>query len=526
MSELQLSQTAVPHVLMNHWQNMRTFSLDENVDVVVIGTGAGGAPLLARLAGAGLKVIAFEAGPRFDPYKDFATDEKSQGQIFWTHERISSGKDAMSFGRNNSGTGVGGSTLHYTAYTPRAHRDDIFDWPINFSDLERYYEEVEDLLGVSGPEEYPWGSRKKPYPMKALPLNQAGFVMLKACNEMGIKASPAPNAALSGIYYKEGIGWRPACGNRGFCQSGCNLGAKASMDVTYIPLAVNRGAEVRDECFVTGFEFDLSRKKITGVNYLYQGKSYVQKCQAVFLAAGGIETPRLLLLNNVGNSSNQVGRNFMAHPGSQVWGTFKENMRPYFGIPGAAISEDFHRAPKGEYQGGYLIQSLGITPVTYASQLVRWRKLRGEKLKQHMKNYMHMAGINMMGECFPSEGNFMELSSEIDDLGLAKPLVHFSYGPNELKMMEHAENLMVKIWKKAGAEDIWVHRRSAHLIGTCRMGKDPRNSVVDETGKCHDMDNLYISDNSIFPSSLTVNPALTIMALSLKIADQFLQKIR
>ncbi len=98
---------------------VKKFDVNDVVDSVVIGTGAGGAPLLSRLAKAGLKVVALEAGEHWKPAEDFATDEKSQSKLFWTDERLSAGDDPLHFGNNNSGIGVGGSTLHYTAYVPR-----------------------------------------------------------------------------------------------------------------------------------------------------------------------------------------------------------------------------------------------------------------------------------------------------------------------------------------------------------------------------------------------------------------------
>ncbi len=157
---------------------MKRYSPDEQVDAVVIGTGAGGAPLMARLAAAGLSVVALEAGDTMD-YREFATDERAQSKLFWNDERLSAGGDPLSFGRNNSGCGVGGSTMHYTAYTPRAMPDDFRlcsdfgvgeDWPIGYNDLEPYYDELENLLGVSGPSPYPWGpARKTGYPLPPLP---------------------------------------------------------------------------------------------------------------------------------------------------------------------------------------------------------------------------------------------------------------------------------------------------------------------------------------------------------------------
>ncbi|WP_082318264.1 GMC family oxidoreductase [Hymenobacter sp. DG25A] len=505
------------------------------VDCVVIGTGAGGAPLLARLAMAGLKVVALEAGPWHNPRRDFATDEKAQEFLFWNDERLAAGKDPVAFGKNNSGTGVGGSTLHYTAYTPRAQDDDFHirrdfgvgaDWPFGYDELEPYYDELEQFLGISGPENYPWGKpRRRPYPLAPLPLNGAALLMERACRQLGIQTSPAANAALSARYYQEGVGWREACTNRGFCQAGCSTGAKASMDVTFLPLAAAYGADIRPNSFVTEVERD-DTGRIIGVVYQQNGVTQRQKCRHLFLCAGAVETPRLLLLNELALSSGQVGRHFMAHTGTQVWGTFAEDVRPYKGIPGALISEDLHRPPAADFAGGYLLQSIGVMPLTFAGQAVRQRKLWGEPLRAYMRQYNHIAGINMHGECLPHAENFLELAEEKDARGLPKPRIHFTNHENEVRIMRHAETLMRQIWETAGARDIWSFPRNAHIIGTARMGLSGDDAVVNSEGKAFDVPNLYICDNSIFPSSLSVNPALTIMALSLRTADKFLQSMR
>ncbi len=500
-------------------------------DAVVIGTGAGGAPILARLAQAGLKVIALEAGKSFD-YREFPTDERAQAELFWTDERLSAGSNAVAFGNNNSGCGVGGSTLHFTAYTPRPQADDFKmfsefavgrDWCLSYEDLEPYFDELEWFLGVSGTSPYPWGKpRKKGYPLPPLPLNGAARLMQTACEKLNIKTAPAPNAAVSQDYFQEKIGWRRACTNRGFCQAGCSTGAKGSMDTTFLPLAVYYGAEIRSECFVTEFEFD-SSGKINAVVYSQNGEIKKQLCKNVFLCAGGIETPRLLLTNNLANSSGQVGRNFMAHTGVQVWGTFNEEIFPHKGIPGGLISEDTHRPKDAGFAGGYLLQSIGAMPVTYASQLARGEKIFGSDLGDWMNDYNHTAGINILGDCLPHANNFMELSDEKDARGLPKPRVYFSHGENENRMTAHAERLMKEIWTEAGALKTWTFQRNAHVIGTCVMGDEAENSVVNKNGQSYDIPNLYICDNSVFPSALSVNPALTIMALALRTADKFLQ---
>ncbi len=506
-------------------------SLPTHAEVVVIGTGAGGAPLLARLAQAGVKVVALEAGVRHPP-KGIATDEVAQAGIFWMDERLSAGEDPIAFGRNNSGKGVGGSTLHYTAYTPRAHPDDLrlfsefgqgADWPLEFSELEKQYRQIEPFLGISGPAEYPWGpDGKDRYRHPPLPLNGAAELMARGCESLGIRTSAAPNAALSRPQQQEGYGERPACTNRGFCQAGCSTGAKASLDVTYLALAEHHGAQILDDSYVTGFRRQGDR--LTGVEYLRGGETQFLAADVVVLSAGAVETPRMLLMHGLANSSGQVGRNFMAHTGVQVWGQFPEMTRPNKGIPGSLISEDTHRVEG--LVGGYLLQSIGVMPVTYATQFTRGTGTWGQALHDHMQGYNHVAGINILGDCLPYDHNYLELSDELDAHGFPKPRIHFTFGENEKRINAHAEALMRRIWEAAGAQNIWAFPRAAHTIGTARMGTDPSSSVVDPYGKAHDLDNLYISDNSTFPSALSANPALTIMALSLRTAEHLLEGAR
>jgi len=508
---------------------MQRFGNDEEVDALVIGLGAGGGPLLSRLAKAGLKCVALEAGEWHDP-RDFATDERAQNFLFWLDERLSAGRDPVAFGNNNSGIGVGGSTLHYTAYLPRPFPEDFQlrtdfgvgnNWPISYAELEPYLSEVEWFIGVSGPNPYAWGPpRAKGYPLAPLPVNAAGQIMQKGCDAIGLKSSPAPNAALSAPYYVDGIGWRAACSNRGFCQAGCSTGAKSSIDVTYVPLALQHGAEIRPNCYVT--QIETKDGKITGVLYKEHGVEKHQKCKNLFLCAGAVETPRILLLNELANSSGQVGKNFMAHTGMQVWATFDDSTRPYKGIPGALISQDTHRMKGVDFAGGYLLQSIGVMPVTYASQYARGQQKFGAEMRDHLLQYNHVAGINILGECLPYEHNHLELSDELDERGVRKPRLSFSEGENEKRMDAHALKTMTAIFEAAGAREMWHFQRHAHVIGTAMMGTDAGKSVVNADGRSHEIPNLYISDNSTFPTALDVNPALTIMALSLRTADRFL----
>jgi choline dehydrogenase-like flavoprotein len=508
----------------------------DQFDAIVVGTGAGGAPLLARLAAGGLHVLALEAGRAWNPAADFATDELEQDKLFWTDERISGGTNPLAFGANNSGIGVGGSTLHYTAYTPRPQPDDFGirtefgvgeDWPFGYAELEPYYDAAEAFMGVSGPTPYPWGPpRKHGYPLPPLPLNAAAQLMQRGAAEVGIRTSPAANAALSGRYFQPGVGWRAACTNRGFCQAGCSTGAKASMDVTYLPYAVAHGAEIRPECFVTEVTRDRAGRA-TGVVYAHTGADGRPaetrvSAPAVFLCAGSVETPRLLMLNNLGG--DHVGRHLMAHPGLQIWGRFDTPTRPFKGIPGGLISEDTHRPADADFAGGYLLQSIGVMPVTYARQVARGRGLWGPSLRDHMRGYGYAAGIDLLGDCLPTDDNRIVLSDELDARGLPKPHVTFTASENEVRMSAHADRLMRQIWDAAGARDVWAFPRHAHVIGTARMGTDPDTSVVDPDGGVWGTPGLFVCDNSTFPSALPVNPALTIVAIALRTADRFLDR--
>ena len=161
-------------------------------------------------------------------------------------------------------------------------------------------------------------------------------------------------------------------------------------------------------------------------------------------------------------------------------------------------------------------------PVTYASQVARGRGLWGQALLDHMAEFNHVAGINILGECLPHPDNRSELSDELDGRGLPKPRIHLTAGENERRMTAHAERTMRAIFDAAGAQDAWAFPRYVHTIGTCRMGGGD-GAVVDADGRLHGHPNLIVSDNSVFPSALSCNPALTIMANALRTADRFLE---
>jgi choline dehydrogenase-like flavoprotein len=502
----------------------RHYPTGEPVDVVVVGTGAGAGPLLAKLAAAGLSVVALEAG-RHRVSNDYTPDEIASADLYWMGERLSTGRDPEAFGANNSGIGVGGSTLHWGAFTPRPDPREFrlrsetgsgHDWPLTVEELKPYLEQVERDIGVSGPAHFPWDPARR-YLMGPAAGNAPAAKMRLGCDALGITTAPAPAAVLT--LARAG---RSACVGCGACHQGCRNDAKATTANTYIPEAMASGAEIRTGCMAVGVERDTAGR-IVAVVYRTDGMLQAQKCRALFLCAGAVETPRLMLAAGFGNGSGQVGRNYMAHVATQVWGSFDDSMVMNKGYPSSLMTEDFLRPKDADFASGYLVQSLGVMPVTWANAMARGRGIRGRALTDALMGYNRAGGIGINGDCLPSDDNCLTLSDEIDDSGLRKPLISFGYGENEQAMDAHATRTMRAVWEQAGASDIWVAPRSAHTIGTCRMGHDPDRNVVDAFGRSHEIDNLWICDNSVFPSALAANPALTIMALSLRSADAFLR---
>jgi choline dehydrogenase-like flavoprotein len=518
---------------------MRDLSQEE-VDFCIVGAGAGGGVLGAKLAEAGFSVVILDAGPHWNPVKDFVSDEIASRALFWTDERITGGNNPVELGSNNSGKGVGGSTVHYSMVAMRAHPEDFLmhtlngeiegadlsDWPLKFEDLEPYYEEVEEALQIAGPTFYPWGRRRKRYPQREHELNASAEVLVRGCRKLSIPVAPAPIATLSAPHKD-----RPPCVYRGFCNYGCTTNAKSSILVTYIPRAISAGAEVRANSMVVQIEHD-KRGLVTGVLYFRKGSDELhrQRAQNVVVAGYAVETPRLLLNSasslfpdGLANSSGLVGKCFMVHTGEQVFARFPQRINQYKAPPpGGAITEHFNRTmPDTDFVCGYSIEVVGPHPADFAARLTTARKMWGADLRRTMLDYNYYAGLGIVGEVLPQITNVVKLhNTERDQYGLPVAHVIFSHHENDKRIVAHAKLKMKEILYAAGGEHIWTADRTAHLLGTCRMGNDPKKSVVNADCRSHDVANLYICDGSVFTTSTGVNPSLTIEAIAARTADQ------
>lgn len=510
--------------------DMRRFADNDEVDLVIVGCGAGGATLMQRVARAGWKVVALEAGPFWDPDKDWVSDEAGSHVLYWTEPRVIAGRDPVPLGSNNSGRGVGGSMVHYAGYTPRFHPSDFgtasrdgvgADWPIGYDELRPYYEALEEELPVSG-QHWPWGDPHS-YRYSPQPVSGNGEVFLRGAGKLGIETRVGPVAIANGRF-----GNRPHCIYRGFCLQGCKVNAKASPLVTHIPDALAHGAEVRADCMVSGVEIGADGLA-TGVRYFKDGVEHFQKARVVGIAGYSIETPRLLLLSaskrfpdGLCNDEGQVGHYLMVQGAPQTAGRFEAEIRMYKAPPPEVSSEVFYETdPAANYKRGFSVQTVSPLPITWAEHVAA-QGYWGEALREYMRDYIHWSTLGALCEFLPQYDNSVTLADETDRHGL--PVARFSYSQckNDSLQMAAAQEVMERILRAAGAEEVMTIQRYAHLVGGCRMAGSPAEGVVNSDQRTFAVPNLYIVDGSVLPTQGAANPALTIMALAARCADQLI----
>lgn len=509
----------------------RRFKDSEEVDYVIVGVGSAGGVLLQRLARAGFNVVGLEAGPFWDTEKDWVSDETGSHELYWTDPRVTGGTDPLALGANNSGKGVGGGSVHWAAFTPRLHPSDFevytrdgvgADWPIDYSIIQPYYEQLELEMPVSGPAYYPWG-HPHGYPYGPHPMGGVGNALIKGCTALNIPVSiGGPVAILAGSH-----GDRPHCIYRGFCIQGCKVGAKASTLVTHVPDALRSGAEIRPHSMAAHIELG-SDRRAKGVHYFDRnGNLHFQKAKAVIVSGYAIETPRLLLNsacpgfeNGLANSSGTLGKYLMAQAGNVVLGRFDQPVRMYKAPPAHALTEEFYETdPKNDFVRGFAIQTVGPLPVAFAKQMLAAKKAWGWGMRREMMDYDHWASFGLLGEILPWADNTVTLAEEKDRFGLPVAHVTFNLHDNDKKLIKAAKEKTMQVMRAAGATEVVQEARYAHLVGACRMGSDPDSSVVDKFGRTHDIANLFVCDGSVFPTQGSANPGLTIQSLAARTAD-------
>jgi len=555
-------------------------------DVVVIGSGAGGATVAHVLTGLGIRVTLLEAGPMLDPYAEFKEhhwpydyDHRGAGE---GGRRYFGGGKPFGFFRTTSGGWeldgepytvaddtedfwwfrsriLGGRTNHYGRislrfsdydFNPR-DRDGLgWNWPIDYDDLAPYYDKAEAFIGVVGSREgirsAPDGIFHDPPPPKAHEL-----LIRRASRRMGIPCIPNRRAVIT-----RSINGRPACHYCGQCGRGCLTGSNYSASQTQIFPALETGRlEVIDLAMARAITTDQSGT-VDGVLYIDKrtGAERRVRCRVLVLAASACESARLLLNSKtvehpdgVGNSSGVVGRYLMDTVGYDIGGTVPalEGLRRYNsdGAGGAHLympwwgwaRQEALGFPRGyhiEIGGGYGMPGIG----TFGGSARRAGY--GVAIKEQARlDYGTRVSFAGRGEMIPNEGSFCEIDPNVvDRFGIPVLRFHFRWSDHERRQAQHMRETFTELITLMGGAPQSPGRRDAagisiggsiiHEVGTVRMGDDPRTSALNGFCQAHDARNLFVCDAASFVSNPDKNPTLTINALAWRASEYLAEAMR
>jgi choline dehydrogenase-like flavoprotein len=544
---------------------VRTWRRSEPVDFAIVGSGAAGGVLARELSQAGFSVVVLEQGRRLT-LADFEHDELK----YWFDAGLTNDvlKNPQTFRDDPSKPGernlirptlcyartVGGTTVHYTANYWRFREVDFeersrlgsiagtgfADWPIRYGDLEPYYTKVEWEIGVSGlagasPFDPP---RSKPYPLPPLPVKSSGVLLERGARKLGLHPFPAP-LAINSQHYRG----RPACVHCGFCQGfGCEVGAKASSLTTMLPEAEATGrCEVRPESYVVQVVTD-KRGRATGLRYFDRDqREQFQQARAVILSANGAETPRLLLMSasnrfphGLANSSGLVGKYLMFNYTARTHAVFEHELNEYKSVQCTRVVFDFYDTDpqRGFYGGGGIDSRIGPQPIVWAERIGEEGAHWGSAYKARLAEFPRTMQVASHGTSLPLETNRVELDPQLKDAwGMPAMRVTYKDHPDDLATARFLQARAEEIMHAAGALQVTSapvkpQTGSVHLLGTCRMGEDPRKSVVDRQHRAHDVPNLFLCDGSSFVTSGRGQPTQTIQALAFRAAEHIAKLAR
>jgi choline dehydrogenase-like flavoprotein len=521
----------------------------ENPDVLIIGAGAAGAAAAWSLSETNLKIVCLEQGAFMNP------DEYPSAKVGWEAMKydkfnvspnvrklqsdypINDLESPIAIANFNA---VGGSTILYSGHFPRFHPSDFKvneldgvadDWPMNYYDLEPFFNLNDKMMGVSGLSGDPaYPNIEGMFP--PIPFGEIGEVMAKGFNKLGWHWWPSYSAIITREYMHRG-----KCINLGPCNMGCPQGAKSSTDITYWPLARRKGVELRTNCRVREITVDQNGKLTGAIYYDENGKECFQSAKIILVACNGVGTPRLLLNSKskvfpegLANRNGLVGKNLMLHPLGYVEGLFEQELNSNLGPHGCLMqSQEFYETDKSRgFVRGYTMQLLrGPGPIETIISGVNRRDipLGLKHYESVQKTLGKNIGIGIIVEDLPELHNTVTLDSDLKDSnGIPAPKINYILSENSKKMLAHGIEKSKEVMLAAGAYKTLsfgpVRNTGWHLMGTARMGKDPNNSVVNQFGEAHDVKGLYIIDSSVFVTSGGVNPASTLQAVALYICDQ------
>lgn len=553
-----------------------------DADVIVVGAGAGGLAAAWRLTTRGARVVLLETGQRYVPSRDYpqtaadfelrdfpydaTVDEAGRPRYgFGSAQEIDASWDAYRSWNRGQGRfvrgnarhyeryahvrGVGGSTLHFQGEAHRFHPDalrmeSLFavgqDWPISYAELVRYYEIAEQQIGVAGPAENPWRPRTSPPPLPPHALSYASRRLLPAFRAVGATLIPNTLAVLSQPYND-----RPPCNYCNACTQGCPLGDKGSADRALLPAAEATGRlDLRPQAQAVQVEVDARGRAAAVVYRDATGAQQRVRGAFVVLAAGAIETPRVLLLSTssrfrqgLANGTGQVGKHLTE---TLYWWSIAllpDRTDSYRGLPIDGVAWDFSvpQQANGVIGGFCLSTAHGAAglrgPAFYATRLVSgFGRAHQQRL---IEVFGHAVAVVAAGDWLPNPQTQVDLDPWLTDgAGLPVARITSHLGDNERRLLVRMADTTRAVLAAAGGEvaeetsalDLFS---ASHVLGTCRMGIDPERSVADADGFSHEVPNLAFADGSVVPSSGSGDgPSLTIMALAIRTADRLLDRAR
>ncbi|MBI2895060.1 MAG: GMC family oxidoreductase [Deltaproteobacteria bacterium] len=495
--------------------------VDETVDVVVIGSGCGGATFASELAEAGRSVLLLEKGHH-------RTSREFDGLELDMYHRVyaedgTTGPDDLSSSILYGNT-IGGSSIHYMANSFRAPEWKLRAWQRDHGvDLSReildpFYAVIEERHGV--------------HPATPEETNVNNAILRRGAEALGWRGASIPHA-------------RRDCANAGYCLLGCPFDRKQSQLLTQVPRAISFGARVLANALVASIEVEHGRAVgvrgavLSPRNDRPRAKLAV-RARVVALAAGGVGTPALLLRQGLAGSSGQVGRNFFVTPHLFVFALMEERVEGWNGLPASYAVHEWveQRRHSRRSEGGYMIQGIFSQPGFIATLLPGF----GEAHRELMERMAYGAGaISLLDDEEPGRITAGELRPKIEyhlrgkDVPKARD---FFRKLSELYLAAGARKVLVP-----DASMTWIRSRQdldridridfepgrVPFVGTtncstCRMGADPKRSVVRMDGRTHDLRGLYIVDGSVLPTTPAVDPSLTIMANSMRVAKDVAER--
>ena len=535
-------------------------------DVVVIGAGVAGAMTAYRLAQDGARVLMLEAGSRnparaqmvgayataaaktlHSPYGNPETDSMApspdSSASYYDQPPAPHTQYKSTYERR-----TGGSTWHWLGHTPRMLRSDfkmktlygggrdfppgMVDWPISYDDLEPWYCDAEREMGVAG-SDAEWdglfGSpRSKPFPMSMIWPSYSDDWIAQRINGKKFQGTEylvrsTPSARNSQLY--DG---RPPCAGNSICVPLCPIGAKYDGAV-HVAKATAAGAALWEQCVVNKLDQDADGSVHTIHFVTYGGVQQTVTANLVVIAAHAIETPKLLLMSGIANSSGAVGRYLMDHLSKSVFGLAPDKLFPFRGPPSTSGLESFRDGDFRKRRAGFRVSlnndgwSRKGAPYAEIIDLVGNQKKIGAELQAALfERVTRQVRLSCSVEVAPDFNNQVQLSGTTDALNIPRPKITFTPPDYSYRGLSQATKTMADMLRLLGAtgvdlgSDDKAYDGAGHIMGTCRMGDNPKTSVVDAQCRTHDHRNVSIVGSAVFPTVGSPNPTLTLAALALR----------